>query len=109
MHLEIQKNREAPKYSRSEMFRRVQWTFGQGCFRFTLRPWFGWRRFILRRFGAGVGREVHIYSSAIIYFPWNLRIGDWSSIGEGALIYIFAPARMTTGSRTCLSSSRPSE
>jgi putative colanic acid biosynthesis acetyltransferase WcaF len=42
---------------------------------------------LLRLFGAKVGKEVHIYNSAIIYMPWNLKVGDWSSIGEGALIY----------------------
>jgi putative colanic acid biosynthesis acetyltransferase WcaF len=30
---------------------------------------------------------VHIYPTARIYFPWNFKIGAWSSVGEGALIY----------------------
>ena len=38
-------------------------------------------------FGANIGREVNIYPSAIIYMPWNLSIGDYSCIGEWALIY----------------------
>jgi putative colanic acid biosynthesis acetyltransferase WcaF len=101
MDLEIQKNRETPKYSRPEIFRRVQWAFGQVCFRFSPRPCFGWRRFVLRRFGAAVGREVHIYGTAVIYFPWNLRSGDWSSIGEGALIYNLGP--VTIGKQVTIS------
>jgi putative colanic acid biosynthesis acetyltransferase WcaF len=41
----------------------------------------------LRCFGAQVGKGVHIYPTATIYMPWNLSIGDLSSIGENALIY----------------------
>jgi putative colanic acid biosynthesis acetyltransferase WcaF len=51
------------------------------------RPFFGWRRLLLRLFGARIGRHVHIYGSAHIYLPWNLEIGDWSAIGEHALVY----------------------
>ncbi len=42
-------------------------------------------------FGAQIGHDVHIYNSAVIYFPWNLRVGDWSAIGEGAFIYNLGP------------------
>lgn len=87
LDLDIQSNRKAAKYTTVEMVRRVLWGAGQWLFRLSPRPCFGWRRFILRVFGATVGREVHIYSSATVYFPWQLKIGAWSSIGEGALIY----------------------
>jgi putative colanic acid biosynthesis acetyltransferase WcaF len=89
--LDIAANRRAHKYSTSENVRRAFWGAGKWLFRLSPRPCFGWRRFVLRMFGAEVGRHVHIYSSATIYFPWNLRIGDWSSIGEGALIYNLGP------------------
>jgi putative colanic acid biosynthesis acetyltransferase WcaF len=48
---------------------------------------FAWRRILLRAFGAEIGDQVHIYNSAEIYFPWNLKVGDWSAIGENARIY----------------------
>jgi putative colanic acid biosynthesis acetyltransferase WcaF len=70
-------------------------------FRFSPRPCFGWRRMLLRCFGAKVGTHVNIYNSAIIYYPWNLKIGDWSSIGEDALIYNLGS--VTIGSRTTIS------
>lgn len=85
--MNISANRSAAKYSTGELIRRVLWGFGKLAFRWSPRPCFGWRRFVLRCFGARIGREVHIYSSARIYFPWNLTIGDWSAIGEDALIY----------------------
>lgn len=101
MELNIPANRSATKYSAAEQVRRVLWVIGQLLFRFSPRPCFGWRRFVLRCFGATIGREVHIYSSAVIYFPWNLKIGDWSAIGENALIYNLG--MVTIGERVTIS------
>jgi putative colanic acid biosynthesis acetyltransferase WcaF len=99
--LDIAGNRIAQKYSRSIIHRRICWAIGSRFLRFSPRPLFAWRRFVLRLFGAKVGREVHIYSSALIYYPWNLDIGDWSSIGEWALIYNLG--KVTIGERTTIS------
>jgi putative colanic acid biosynthesis acetyltransferase WcaF len=85
--LDIVTNRRARKYAPRQQLLRVLWMFAQPLFRFSPRPCFAWRRFLLRRFGASVGRNVHIYNSALIYMPWNLRAGDLSAIGEHAYIY----------------------
>ena len=85
--IDIPKNRSTANYSCSEMFRRVIWAAGSLLIRFSPRPFFGWRRFVLRCFGARIGAHVHIYPSTRIYFPWNLSVGDWSAIGEDVLIY----------------------
>ena len=85
--LDILANRTSRKYSCKEMLLRVSWELGKVAFRFSPRPWFAWRRFLLRCFGASVGRHVHVYASARIYYPWNLVIGDWSSVGEDVLVY----------------------
>jgi len=74
--LDVEQNRRARKYSSGEIIRRVLWMFAQPLFRFSPRPCFGWRRFLLRCFGAKLGRNVHVYPSATIYFPWNLEAGD---------------------------------
>lgn len=97
----MQANREARKYSPREMGRRVLWMLAQPLFRFSPRPCFGWRRFLLRIFGARVGSRVNIYGSATIYYPWNLEIGDLSSIGEHALIYNLG--RIRIGSQVTIS------
>lgn len=89
--MDIAANRAVAKYRPGEMLRRILWVAGRFAFRFSPRPCFGWRRFVLRCFGARVGSKVHIYSSAQIYFPWNLSIGDWSAIGEEAFIYNLGP------------------
>jgi putative colanic acid biosynthesis acetyltransferase WcaF len=85
--LNIAANRKAVKYEKIEIFQRILWFAAYPFFRFSPRFCFGWRRFLLRVFGAVVGKHVHIYNSAVIYMPWNLRIEDWSSIGELAYIY----------------------
>lgn len=70
-----------------EMAWRCGWMLGQWLFRLSPRPCFGWRRFVLRCFGARIGAHVNTYSSTRVYFPWNLTVGDWSAIGENVLIY----------------------
>jgi putative colanic acid biosynthesis acetyltransferase WcaF len=97
----INDNRAAAKYTRKELLLRVLWGCGKWIFRLTPRPCFGIRRSILRIFGAEVGAGVNIYPSAVIYFPWNLKIGQDSSIGEWALVYNLG--LVSIGARTTIS------
>jgi putative colanic acid biosynthesis acetyltransferase WcaF len=99
--LDITENRRACKYPAGEMLLRVLWGLATPLFRCSPRILFGWRSFLLRLFGARVGREVHVYNSATIYMPWNLEIGDWSSIGEHA--YIYNLGRIKIGCKTTIS------
>jgi putative colanic acid biosynthesis acetyltransferase WcaF len=101
MKTDIAANRRVSKYPLSQQLRRVLWAVARPLFRFSPRVLFGWRNFLLRLFGARIGQQVHIYSTAVIYFPWNLEIGDWSAIGEGALLYNLGP--VTIGSRVTVS------
>lgn len=99
--LDIDGNRAARKYSRRDQLRRILWALATPLFRCSPRICFGWRSFLLRLFGARVGRGTHIYNSAVICMPWNLTIGDQSCIGEWALVYSLGP--VTIGSRTTIS------
>jgi putative colanic acid biosynthesis acetyltransferase WcaF len=101
MSLDIYSNRSAHKYTTEEQCRRVLWSICQFLFRFSPRPCFGWRRFVLRCFGAKVGAHVNTYPSTRVYFPWNLTIGDWSAVGENALIYNLGP--VTIGQKVTIS------
>lgn len=65
--------------------------FFQSLFRLSPKPLFGWRRGVLRCFGARIGAEVNLHPSSRIYFPWNLAVGDWSAVGEDVLIYNLGP------------------
>lgn len=86
MELNIAKNRSQRNYSQWIYVKRILWTFGKLLFRNSPRIAFGYRNAILHLFGAKIGKHVHIYSSTIIWFPWNPEIGDWSAIGEKATI-----------------------
>ncbi len=49
-------------------------------FRLSPRICHGWRRLLLRLFGARVGRGVHVYPSVKIWGPWHLRMADHSCL-----------------------------
>lgn len=99
--LDIESCRRLRPYRTREYLGRFLWSLATPLFQFSPRPLFAWRRFLLRLFGAQVGRQVHIYSSARIYIPWNLSIGDHASIGEWALIYNLGP--ISIGARATIS------
>ena len=61
----------------------VYWTF----FRFSPAPLHAWRAFLLRRFGAVIGRSTHIYPGVRIWAPWNIEIGDESGVASGVILY----------------------
>lgn len=56
-------------------------------FRYSPRPFHKWRSFLLRLFGAKVGRGVHVYPSVRIWAPWNLILEDECGIGGTAIMY----------------------
>lgn len=85
--LDIEACRKIKSYKRREYFLRIIWSILNPLFYCSPRSFFSWRSFLLRLFGAKIGRKVHIYPSVKIYLPWNLEIGDYSCIGEWSLIY----------------------
>ena len=87
-------NQAARKYSRSEQGRRIAWSVGRWLCRLSPRPFFGWRRFVLRLFGARIGAHVNVYPSAHLYMPWNVEIGDWSALGDDVFIYSLGKVRI---------------
>lgn len=53
----------------------------------TPRHLFKWRNFIYRLFGAKIGKGVRISSSAKLYYPWNIKIGNYCWIGDNCNLY----------------------
>lgn len=64
------------------------WWLIQSCF-FSTSPQFlyAWRVFLLRLFGAKIGKNVIIRPSVKITYPWKLTIGDNSWIGDNVDLY----------------------
>lgn len=63
---------------------------------FALSPQFmyGWRRWLLRLFGAKVGKGVLLRPSVKITYPWKLTIGDYSWIGDFSELYTLGPIQI---------------
>jgi putative colanic acid biosynthesis acetyltransferase WcaF len=72
---------------RSAVTVQLWWIAQALLFRTSPQACFGWRRFLLRLFGARIGERVLIRPSARITYPWNLTIGDDSWIGDHAELY----------------------
>jgi putative colanic acid biosynthesis acetyltransferase WcaF len=64
-------------------------------FRPSPRPCHGWRAFVLRCFGAKLGRDCHIYPKCRIWAPWNLRCDDGAAIADEAVIYNAAEVHLS--------------
>lgn len=78
-----------PKTFRGKSKITVQlWWIVQGTL-FALSPQFfyGWRRFLLRMFGAKIGKGVLLRATVKVTYPWNIEIGDYSWIGEDNVLY----------------------
>lgn len=65
--------------------------FGISCGYFFFRPspnvCHGWRRFLLRVFGASVGSRAHPYPSCKIWAPWNLTLAADACLGPDVRCY----------------------
>ena len=77
-----------PSFSLRNRACRLLWML-VSCLLFAPSPRFlhGWRAFLLRLFGATVGRGVHVYPKAEIWAPWNLVLHDECGIADGAILY----------------------
>lgn len=75
-------------FSLKNKFARLLWNwFYLLFFRFSPTPLFGYRRGVLRLFGAKVERGARIYPSVKIWYPKNLIIGEDSTLGPFLNLY----------------------
>ena len=54
----------------------------------------GWRRMILRLFGAKIGKGAFPYPKAKIWAPWNLTMGEFSCLANDVDCYCVAPIKL---------------
>ena len=93
--------RHSADYRISEKLQRVLWHFVKPLFFLSPRLLYGWRNFLLRLFGAKIGRRVQIYPSVRIFAPWGLEVGHQTTIGDRA--HIYNVGRIQVGDRVTIS------
>jgi len=81
---------------------RALWNIVEATlFRLSPRPCHGWRRLLLRLFGARLASTAQVYPQVRIWAPWNLRMDELSTIADGTIVYAVAP--ITIGAGTTVS------
>jgi putative colanic acid biosynthesis acetyltransferase WcaF len=77
-----------PSFTVLHRARRLAWNATYSIFfRLSPRPLHGWRVFLLRLFGAHLGEGCHIYPGVRIWAPWNLYLGKYVGVADGAILY----------------------
>lgn len=83
------------------LFKRAMWYMVNICFFKSSFPFYGPKRFLLRMFGARVGKGVVIKPHVSVKYPWRLRIGNYVWIGEH--VWIDNLANVTLCDNSCIS------
>lgn len=98
----LKRQLRATTISTTNKFLRGLWEIVWTIFgRASPRSFHAWRSFLLRVFGAKIGRGVHVYPGVKIWAPWNLEIGCNSGVGDGTDLY--SVAKISIGSNTTIS------
>ena len=81
------RNPEIKFWTPMEKLKHTLWMIVRtSLFRTSFQNWYGLRRFLLKLFGAKVGRGVRIRATALVEIPWNLELGDDVVIGDHAIV-----------------------
>ena len=86
---------------RSALTVQLWWLVQSALFHSSPQIFFGWRRLLLRLFGARIGHGALICSSVEIVYPWHLSVGDNSWIGDHVVLYSLGEIRI--GNNTVIS------
>ena len=96
------RQRVTSPYSFRQRCLRFLWYLVEGTiFRFSPRPFYRWRDFLLRLFGAKVDPTCRLRSTVKIEIPWNLTLGAQTIVGDDVILYCLGP--VTIGQRVTIS------
>jgi putative colanic acid biosynthesis acetyltransferase WcaF len=87
-------------YSNSDLVNRICWSVVQSTlFRWSPRPWHGFRARLLKLFGADIAEpgKVVIFPTASIVFPKKLKMTARSMVGPNVNIYNLAQITLERG------------
>lgn len=90
-------------FGRSLKARRLAWMLVERLlFRSTPRGVLhGWRVWLLRRFGAQIGKGCRVAPSCRVWAPWNLKLGNRVALGDGVDCYCVA--KISIGDKVAVS------
>lgn len=66
---------------------QLWWAVQATLFSWSPQIMYRWRAFLLRLFGARLGKGVVIRPSVKITYPWKLTLGDYAWVGDEAVLY----------------------
>jgi putative colanic acid biosynthesis acetyltransferase WcaF len=72
---------------RPAWFVQTWWIVQALFFHSSPQVFYGWRRFLLRLFGAKVGKGVLVRPSVTVTYPWKVTLEDWSWVGDQVTLY----------------------
>ncbi|MEO7384452.1 MAG: putative colanic acid biosynthesis acetyltransferase [Novosphingobium sp.] len=91
-----------PSFSLGNRLLRVMWMVTWLVLaRFTPPPLHGWRRMVLRLFGAKIGKGARVHASVKVWLPANLELAEHVLVGPGARLY--NQGRIAVGARSVIS------
>jgi putative colanic acid biosynthesis acetyltransferase WcaF len=89
-------------FSRGNRLARVAWrATWLALARWTPPPFHGWRRLVLRAFGAKVAPGARVHAGVSVWLPANLELGENCLIGPGVKLY--NQGHITIGARSVIS------
>jgi len=88
-------NRHVSPWTTRQKLARALWGIVQST-AFSISPHnaYGFRRWLLRCFGAKLDTDVRVRRSARIAVPWNLTMGRNSVLGDHAIVYSLGPVTL---------------
>jgi putative colanic acid biosynthesis acetyltransferase WcaF len=72
---------------RSAWMVQLWWLVQASLFRWSPQFAYRFRNWLLRCFGARIGKNVLIRPTATITYPWKVKIGDYAWVGDHAVLY----------------------
>jgi len=72
---------------RSAMMVQLWWFVQSTLFSCSPQFMYGWRRWLLRLFGAKIGEGVLVRPSVKVTYPWKVTIGNHAWIGDDVVLY----------------------
>lgn len=85
---------------KSKVMVQLWWLTEKTLFAWSPQFLYSWRRFLLRLFGAKIGKGVLLRPTVRVTYPWKVSIGDYTWLGEDCVIYSLG--NITIGSHVAI-------